>query len=349
MRFSIVVPVYNVEKYLPDCLNSILGQSYKDYEMIIVDDGTLDHSGEIADSYAVKYPGKIKVIHQKNTGLGGARNAGIAMASGEYLIFVDSDDYILPDMLESLNTCLSEYKDDILCFQMRYITERGSAVTAGHMETGAYRKLSREEFIIGKPTAWDKVYKASLFQKKNISFPLKMVHEDLATIPAMALYTDKIGSLDKQMYCYRLRKDSIIHRINVFQYNDLCRALDCIYQYYEREEKYEEFYSELEWLTVKQIIFFQITRFLEDGWNIKCIKLAENFLAFKFQDYKNNRYVKENYSSLSENNKLLLSGNYRRAYFRLQIKKAVKAVLGQEGIAFLKNAISGGRNGITAN
>lgn len=339
MRFSIIVPVYNVQKYLPDCLDSILGQSYKDYEVIIVDDGTLDCCGELADSYAAKHPQTIKVIHQNNMGLGGARNTGIAAASGEYLLFVDSDDFVFSGMLETLDAYLSKYQDDILCFGMCYITEKGEQIASKRLKTSGYQSISREEFIEGKPTVWDKVYKASLFKVHNMAFPLKMEHEDLAVIPAMALYAENIGKLDQIMYGYRLRKNSIMHKINTRQFFDLCRALECIYQYYEKEKKYEEFYAELEWLTVRQIIFFEMPRLLEKSCDFKYLKLAEDFLLMRFKNYRNNPYLKRNASSLSRNNKLLMAGRYRTVYCRLQIKKAIKNVFRQDGIAALKKII----------
>lgn len=114
IKYSFIVPVYNVERYLKRCLDSIIAQTYHDYEAILIDDGSTDSSGQLVDEYALIYPDKMRVIHQKNAGLGGARNTGIEAAKGEYLIMVDSDDYISERMLETVDRYLIQYHNDIL-------------------------------------------------------------------------------------------------------------------------------------------------------------------------------------------------------------------------------------------
>ena len=108
MKISIIIPVYNVEKYLRECLDSILAQSYKDFEIILVDDGSTDSSGNICDEYSMKYE-NIKVLHKNNNGLSSARNAGLDIAQGEYILFIDSDDVVSPVMLETLMAHVAGY------------------------------------------------------------------------------------------------------------------------------------------------------------------------------------------------------------------------------------------------
>ena len=127
MKFSIIVPVYNVEKYLPRCLDSVLDQEFDDYEIIAVDDESPDNSIDILNEYQKKTE-KLKIIRQKNKGLGGARNTGIKEAAGEYLIFLDSDDYISPKMLSSLNEYLKKEDLDILAFDCERVTESGQTI-----------------------------------------------------------------------------------------------------------------------------------------------------------------------------------------------------------------------------
>lgn len=121
-EISIIVPVYNVEKYLPQCLDSILAQTFTDFELICVNDGSTDRSGKILDEYVVK-DSRIKVIHQQNKGLVGARNSGIDAAKGKYLYFVDSDDTIHPQLLEICHALAEKENADWVCFQMQKITK----------------------------------------------------------------------------------------------------------------------------------------------------------------------------------------------------------------------------------
>lgn len=125
MKYSFIVPIYNVENYLKKCIDSLLAQTYGSFEIILVDDGSTDSSGAIADEYAEKYSEIIQVIHQVNTGQGGARNTGITVASGDYLLMVDSDDYVSENMLEILDGYLEKYNCDILIFNYIEVKKSG--------------------------------------------------------------------------------------------------------------------------------------------------------------------------------------------------------------------------------
>ena len=129
MRFSIIIPVYNVEKYIGRCMDTVMHQSFDDYEVIVVDDETPDNSMDIVRKYAEEFPGKIHMIRQKNTRQGGARNRGVTMARGEYILFVDSDDYVHTDMLRIVDERLRDHPCDILVFQHRPVTEQGERST----------------------------------------------------------------------------------------------------------------------------------------------------------------------------------------------------------------------------
>lgn len=117
MIFSVVIPVYNVKDYLPKCIDSVLAQDFTDYEVILIDDGSTDgESGAICDRYAAAHPERIRAIHKPNGGVGEARNVGIEAAQGEYLIFIDSDDYIAPNMFRVLADAVARFGSDIIGF-----------------------------------------------------------------------------------------------------------------------------------------------------------------------------------------------------------------------------------------
>ena len=132
LKFSILVPVYNVEKYLEQCVDSLLNQTYQgEYEIVLVDDGSTDSSGLICERYVNDYPDRIKVIHKKNEGLVSARQVGIENASGEYSLFVDSDDFVELNLLESINNALEHNpKTDIVVFNMNYFNDETKSVYA---------------------------------------------------------------------------------------------------------------------------------------------------------------------------------------------------------------------------
>ena len=141
MIFSVVIPVYNVKDYLPKCIDSVLAQDFEDYEVILIDDGSTDgESGAICDRYAAAHPERIRAIHKPNGGVGEARNVGIEAAQGEYLIFIDSDDYIAPDMFRVLADAVARFGSDIIGF--------GAALEAnGGMEKAAAADAAAAEDV----------------------------------------------------------------------------------------------------------------------------------------------------------------------------------------------------------
>ena len=171
MKFSVLIPVYNTEKYLEECLQSILNQTYQDFEIIIVDDGSSDSSGAICDNFQKAYPEKIIVIHKENQGLISARRVGIANASGDYCIFVDSDDYIENNLLNELNMILSlDETIDVLIYSFKYVQDgKGVKQYSQIAQDGTVWDESNRKDIIEKllfsndvTPIWIKAIKASL-------------------------------------------------------------------------------------------------------------------------------------------------------------------------------------------
>ena len=161
-KLSIIVPVYGVEEYLPACLDSIYSQITSDCQVILVDDGSPDRCPHICEEYKSRYPQYTVVIHQENTGLGGARNPGISAAEGEYLMFVDSDDTITSDAISTITEALDKYKADVTVFPLNSTAEDGSIISV-HTDTFEKNKLlstkDSSAFITGNPVACNKVIK----------------------------------------------------------------------------------------------------------------------------------------------------------------------------------------------
>ena len=217
-KISIIVPVFNVSKYLEQCMESIVGQSYKNLEIILVDDGSTDDSGVMCDDYADKDE-RIIVIHKKNGGLSDARNAGLQVATGEYIGFVDSDDWIESDMYERMYSLCEEYGLDMVA--ARYCEE-----AEGDCQVNEWTYSERFEVVTGKrlneifamghedyvisTSVWDRLYRKELLQ--DIYFPVGKKYEDICFSTKVFLRVKKAGYLDVPMYHYRIRANSIMGR-----------------------------------------------------------------------------------------------------------------------------------------
>ena len=236
---SIIVPVYKVEPYIKRCVQSIIEQSYKNIEIILVDDGSPDKSGEICDEFSKKDE-RIKVIHKPNGGLSDARNAGLKIAKGEYIGFVDSDDYIENDMFECLYKLCTENKAQISIvsyyeyYNGKLISVRKNDKLEKFNKTEAIKELLIDSKI--QSYAWNKLFKRELFD--GIIFPTNKNFEDIATTLLLFEKAEKVVLLEEPKYHYLRRNDSIIGKKNYKTYNDY---LNVIYdKFFYLDGKYHE-------------------------------------------------------------------------------------------------------------
>jgi len=208
---SIIVPIYKVEKYLNRCIKSILNQTYKNIEIILVDDGSPDNCGKICDRYANEDK-RIKVIHKKNGGLSDARNAGLEICTGEYISFIDSDDWVEKNYIEVLYNLIKLKNSDIaICNYIEIFDEKIKSLTEIE-EIYTYSNIDSLYQLMGKngvnfTVAWGKLYKKTLFE--NIRFPVGKIHEDEYTTYKLLYISKKVSYTTKKLYYYLKRKDSI--------------------------------------------------------------------------------------------------------------------------------------------
>lgn len=209
---SVVVPIYKVEKYLPECIDSILGQTYKNLEVILVDDGSPDGCPVICDNY-VKKDERVKVVHKKNGGLSDARNAGLERSSGELICFIDSDDYIAKSYIEDLYQSIEKEGADMsLCGYAR-VTDDGRVLEKDNLENETitpdkYWKAVYSDHSVSYVVAWNKLYKRELFAK--IKYTKGRINEDEIILHHILNQCKKISSIHKIDYYYRVRSDSIV-------------------------------------------------------------------------------------------------------------------------------------------
>lgn len=213
---SIVVPVYKVEKYLPKCVDSIRMQTYKNLEIILVDDGSPDNCGMLCEQYA-KEDARIKVVHKPNGGLSDARNAGIEIATGRYISFVDSDDYIHPQMIELLLEAIEHENADLSVCSWKKIRE-GEKVDYKEYIVEQYKStdgrniqsvyFEQSDLRVTYTVAWAKLMKRELYD--NIRYPKGLLHEDEYTTYKVLYKADKIAYIDAPLYYYLSRENSIM-------------------------------------------------------------------------------------------------------------------------------------------
>lgn len=214
---SIIVPVYKVEAYLARCVDSLLAQTYPNIEILLVDDGSPDRCGVICDEYAAKHP-HVHAIHKENGGLSSARNAGIDAASGEYLGFVDSDDWVEPDFYESMYALAVKY-DVPLVYAGRFDYSAANQTETVGMCPVQEEVISGQELVRRifrwenvDSAAWDKLYRRELF--KQIRYPLGITSEDVPTTYRLALLAGKAAACPRPFYHY-------FHRINSISYSSV--------------------------------------------------------------------------------------------------------------------------------
>ncbi len=238
---SIILPIYKVEQFLPKCINTILGQSLADYEILLVDDGSPDSCPEICDSYAEKYNDRIRVIHKINGGLSDARNAGILEAKGRYIWFVDSDDYISENALETVVPHLKSADLDILLFNYQEVSldKKKQVLKFKNENLISASDLVQKYSSIGIQ-AWTQIYSADFIKSNNLEFLKGSLYEDVIFNVQAYLLNPKIRVIEEVLYNYIQRPGSIMNeKITLKNLQSLVNILDIytsdvVQQYYPK-------------------------------------------------------------------------------------------------------------------
>ena len=238
IKISVIIPVYNVEKYIDQCIESVLVQTYKNIEVILIDDGSPDNCAKILDEYALKDT-RINVIHNSNGGLSSARNTGIKIAKGDYLTFLDSDDYWDDKTaVESLVNQLSEFKSDVISWGYKKFYEEKMIFKeiAMDLEHSIVMNLKKEDALNSMikqncyiASAWNKLVNRELFDKHDLFFVEGIFSEDIDWCARLAVYANSFDILNNNFYVYRQRDGSITKTISEDNIINLENILDtCI-------------------------------------------------------------------------------------------------------------------------
>ena len=246
---SIIVPVYNVEKYLEKCVKTLLDQSYKNMEIILVDDGSTDSSLEIMKEFKNKYPNIIKIFDKVNGGQASARNYALPFAQGEYLGFVDSDDWVDSTMYEEMyEKAEKEDADIVICDMVDHFPDR----------TVCYPSSRFENKFKVTPSACNKLFKRSLV--KEDVFPVGLWYEDFEFTTMQLMKTDCISVIHKGLYHCHCREVSTMYNNNSEKNQDILVVLEHLVEYVEKNGWYEKYKNVLEYLYIDHVLITSINR-----------------------------------------------------------------------------------------
>ena len=326
MKFSVVIPVYNVKDYLRACIDSVLMQDCSSCEIILVDDGSTDGvSGGICDEYAAAHTGLIRVIHQPNGGLGAARNTGIEASTGDYLVFLDSDDTLTPDALSALSHETDETGADIYTFGFNVCREgRQPESQMDFLPEHVILNASEvPELLEINPSACNRIWKRELFEKTGISFPPRVWYEDIRTTKKLLVSAGSIVCIHRCFYNYTVREESITRNTNIDRNSEIMDAFDDLIDWYRAAGLYDKYKNELSRLAAEHVFIAASVRVLRIDPNHPLLKRFSEYMADNFPDFLNNPRL----SSLSRNQKmvlkLLIAKKYRLAAVMFKIKDAV--------------------------
>ena len=319
---TVVIPVYNVEKYLKRCVESVIAQDWKKYEILLVDDGSTDHSPQICDNYVKTYD-FISVIHKENGGLSEARNTGLSQAKGEYVYFPDSDDWLEPDTFIALAEALESQKFDIISFNREFVKGEEDVIVSDSVVTivfegkDAFVEMLKHSYITG--FANDKVYRKSLFADHNIQFPIGKYYEDLGTNYKLFLSAKRVYATNQKYYHYLIdNPDSITQSWNEKKFRDM-------FGFYK-----EVFYSDFvrsqlnqEELHISQLYYVNgLTHILASLYKAKLHKHYSEITSEVKQELEKNKMTCSEMKSIPNRNKYLL--------YRLHLLKLAFAIQGMK-------------------
>ncbi len=291
-KVSVIVPIYNVENYIEKCLETLVNQTLEDIEIILVNDGSKDNSEVIAKRFLKNYPEKIVYLEKENGGLSDARNYGIPYAKGEYVAFLDSDDYVEKDMYEKMYTLAKKENSDMVqCnFYWEYIEEQKRKL--GDLEEYQNKK---EMIVKGRVEAWNKLIRREVLENPDIRFPKGLRYEDVEFTYKLVPFINKVSFIKEPFVHYVQRGNSISNSQNE-RTGEIFDILDNVIKFYKEKNIYEEYKNELEYIYVKTLFcrsLARITQIANPEIQERLIEKTWNSVNEKFPNWKKNPILKK--------------------------------------------------------
>ena len=289
-KVSVIVPVYNVEKYIEKCIQTLVNQTLQDLEIIIVNDGSTDDSEKIVKRYKKEYKNIIYVT-KENGGLSSARNFGLLYATGEYVAFLDSDDYVDKTIYEKMYNKAKETNSDYVeCdFYWQYPDHKKEDI-------GYRYKDKKEMFAKARVVAWNKLIKRETIVENKLEFPVGLYYEDVEFFYKLLPYIKKFNFVEEPLIYYVQRESSIVNKQD-HRTKQIFKVLDNVINYYKEKNIYEEYKEEIEYTYTRLLLCSSLKRMLKIKDKVtKELLINETWqnLNTKFPNWKKNRILKNN-------------------------------------------------------
>lgn len=295
-KVSIIVPIYNVEGYIEKCLETLVNQTLEDIEIILVNDGSTDNSELIAKRFFEKYPEKIVYLEKENGGLSDARNYGIPYSKGEYIAFLDSDDYVEKNMYEEMYELAKRENSDMV--QCNFYWEYPDKNKRKIADLKEYSD-KKEMLVKTRVEAWNKLIRREiLIRNSEIRFPKGLRYEDVEFTYKLVPYVEKVSILNKPFIHYIQRGNSISNTQNE-RTKEIFDVLDNVIEFYKEKNLYEEYKEELEYVYVKTAFcrsLFRMVKIQEESIQSQLLDKTWEKVNTKFPDWKKNCILKKNKS-----------------------------------------------------
>lgn len=317
VKVSVIVPIYNVENYIRTCLNSLTQQTIKDIEIILVDDGSKDHSSEIAKEYAEKYD-NITYYRKENGGLSDARNYGIQYAKGEYVAFLDSDDYIDFHMYEKMYEKAKQDDSDLVECDFYWVYDKKKREDVGQLYVGKKQMMEKARVM-----AWNKLYKRDMLEKANIQFPKSLQYEDVEFFYKLIPYINTVSFVKEPLVYYIQRKNSIANTQNE-KTADIFTVFEHIFDYYQQLGCYDEYKDVLEYSYARILLcssFKRMVKIQDKQIRRKLLNKTWSNLNTRFPDWKRNPILNRDIDNKKRYMKMVNSVTYRIFAIILKMKK----------------------------
>lgn len=289
-KVSVIVPFYNVEEYIEKCIKSLVEQSLEDIEIILVNDGSKDSSEEIAKKYKNKYPDKIVYLKKENGGLSDARNYALPYTTGEYIAFLDSDDYVEEEMYKEMyETAIIDKADVVEC---DYLWEYPEETIES---SGRAYKDRRDMILNARVVAWNKLIKKELLERTKIKFPVGLRYEDVEFFYKLIPYINTI-SIVKKPFIHYVQRENSISNTQTSKTAQIIDVLDNVIEFYKEKNIFDNYKNELEYNYARYLLCSSMLRMImieEKEERDKTVKLAWEKLNSTFPKWKENPYLKE--------------------------------------------------------
>jgi len=293
-KVSVIVPVYNVEKYLDQCLKSLVNQTLKDIKIILVNDGSTDNSQSIIDKYQLKYPNLILALKKENGGLASARNFGLKYVQSNYVAFIDSDDYVDLTMYEKMYKKAIEENSDLVMCNLQYFFENNSHES--FISKGLNLEWNNDPHkaaFLSPLFAWNKLYKKELFSENDLTYPIGLWYEDIPVSTKLFAISKKITWVNETLVYYRQRENSIMHAKYNPKMHDIFKILKIMTEELKRINKYDQYHDEIEYLFIEHCLYYGAFRFLRSNGYSQLITEGIALVNEYFPKWKDNMYLRE--------------------------------------------------------